>query len=390
VSARLPFTIVAGDDAASKGILLYNGRTLTRSQDVVPSHHLVLASQVFYSGTTSWEVHIDRLGAGTGRVLAGITVNGSDGEGVVWDGLRIVGPNDGESRTLDERFQWRPGTVLRFHLELDGPGCYLNCFYDRDGVARIPLPANGHGWVPAFSVFGPQDQVTVVPSATTQPVGSNAASNFRRHPAHAAVDTTTALERQENLISSLQQQLNTVANRVDHDAYRQYDPQAEAFSSPGNRHASPSAQPNSAAKASPAPASRYGGGGTAAAAPSSPPPAGAGSFGAAGGGQRSPSGYQQGGTTGGGAYGSAPGSAGGGYQLPGAAGAATGPYAGGAASSYQAPPAAAGGFASQPPPSGGGGGARRSGYARDPMETYSPELRRIIRYVEDGDGPNQR
>jgi hypothetical protein len=232
VSARLPFTLVASDEATAKGILLYNGRTLTRSQDVVPSHHLVLASQVFYSGVTNWEVHIDRLGAGNGRVLCGITVNGSDGEGVVWDGLRIVGPNEGESRTLDERFSWRPGTVLRFHLELDSPACYLNCFYDREGVARIPLPANGHGWVPAFSVFGPQDQITIVPSTTTQPVG---VSDLRRNPALAAGDTTTALQRQEHLISSLQQQLNSVTNRIENDQFRMHDPQAEAFASPPPR-----------------------------------------------------------------------------------------------------------------------------------------------------------
>jgi transcription elongation factor Elf1 len=319
VSARLPFTLVAPDDAAAKGILLYNGRTLTRSQDIVPSHHLVLASQVFYSGVTSWEVHIDRMGAGTGRLLAGITVNGSDGEGVVWDGLRIVGPNDGESRTLDERYQWRPGTVLRFHLELDAPACYLNCFYDREAVARIPLPANGHGWVPAFSVFGPQDQVTVVPSTTTQALNH---SNLRRNPALAAGDTTSALERQEHLITSLQNQLNSVATRLDHEVYRSHDPQAEVYSSP------PAAAP---------PNARYG---------------------------RSASPV---------------------VQLP-----STQPVypttASAPTNGYQLPAGMSSAAVVASPPQPAAAAAARRGYPRDPMEAYTPELRRIIRYVEDSDG----
>lgn len=231
VSARLPFTLSLPEDASSKGIQVYNGRTLTRAQDVVPSHHLVLGSQVFYGGSTSWEVHIDRLGNGPGRVLAGITVNGSDGEGVVWDGLRIVGPNEGECRTLDERYAWRPGTVLRFHLELDPPSCHINCFFDRDGVARIPLPANGHGWVPAFSVFGPQDQVTIVPTSSQQ----QAVRTEKRSAALAAGDTVANMERQEALISSLQQQLNAVNTRVDSELYRSGDVQAAAYASPPPR-----------------------------------------------------------------------------------------------------------------------------------------------------------
>jgi hypothetical protein len=215
-SARVPFTLVTNEETTAKGMLLYNGRTLTRAQDVVPAHHLVMSSQIFYSGVTSWEVHVDRMGSGAGRILAGVTVNGSDGEGVVWDGQRIVGPNEGESRTLDERYAWRPGTVLRFHLELDPPGCFLNCFHDRDGVARIPLPSNGHGWAPAFSVFGPQDQITVVPTSSSQPPPVMP----KRSTATAAGDTTVMMERQEHLIASLQQQLHTMSTRIDNDQFK--------------------------------------------------------------------------------------------------------------------------------------------------------------------------
>lgn len=216
MSARLPFSLVSNDDAVAKGILIYNGRTLTRAQDVVPSHSLVMGSQVFYNGITSWEVHIDRMGNGTGRVLAGIIVNGTDGEGVVWDGTRIVGPNQGECRNLDERYVWRPGTILRFHLELEPPQCFLNCFFDRDGIARIPLPSNGSGWMPAFSVFGPQDQITIVPTSSAQSL----TKPERKSLAATGGDTVAMLEKQEHLISSLQQQVNAVHNRLDHDTLK--------------------------------------------------------------------------------------------------------------------------------------------------------------------------
>lgn len=219
VSARVPFTLQPTDEAASKGVVLYNGRTLTRAQDVVPSHCLVMSSQVFYNGSVSWEVHIDRLGAGASRVLLGVVVNGTDGEGVVWDGPRIVGPNEGECRNIDERYVWRQGTVLRFHLELDPPQCYLNCFFDRDGVARIPLPATGLGWTPAFSVFGPQDQITVVPHINSQ--GNTLPRIDRRPVQRAAGDTVAHLERQDHLIASLHQQIQTLQNRLEQETMRQ-------------------------------------------------------------------------------------------------------------------------------------------------------------------------
>jgi hypothetical protein len=223
-SARVPFTIVTPEDHRAKGVLIYSGRTLTRSQDVVPAHTLVVASQVFYSGLTSWEVHVDRLGAGPGRVLAGIIINGTDGEGIVWDGHRIVGPNEGECRTIDDRFVLRPGTVLRFVLELDPPHPFLSCFFDRDGVARIPLPPTGNGWVPAFSVFGPQDQITVVPTSTSTKVGVMAQKAAARA---AEQPLQRKLEEQEKLIESLQRQLMAVHSRIDAEQYRatMYDAQ---------------------------------------------------------------------------------------------------------------------------------------------------------------------
>ena len=216
-SARVPFTITAPPDAKQKGLLIYSGRTLTRAQDHIPSHCLVTGSQVFYNGMTSWEVHVDRLGAGPGRVLAGIVIHGTDGEGIVWDGHRIVGPNDGECRTIDEKYIMRPGTVLRFVLELDPPNHFLNCFFDRDGVARIPLPPVGSGWMPAFSVFGPQDQVTVVPTSTTTKL-----TQMSEKPKALVTDDAVAakLAQQEHLISSLQQQLQAVHSRIDLEQYR--------------------------------------------------------------------------------------------------------------------------------------------------------------------------
>lgn len=216
-SARVPFTITAPQDAKQKGLLIYSGRTLTRAQDHIPSHCLVTGSQVFYNGMTSWEVHVDRLGAGPGRVLAGIVIHGTDGEGIVWDGHRIVGPNDGECRTIDEKYIMRPGTVLRFVLELDPPNHFLNCFFDRDGIARIPLPPVGSGWMPAFSVFGPQDQVTVVPTSTTTKL-----TQMSEKPKALVTDDAVAarLAQQEHLISSLQQQLQAVHSRIDVDQYR--------------------------------------------------------------------------------------------------------------------------------------------------------------------------
>lgn len=215
-SARVPFTLQPPPDAKSKGVLIYSGRTMTRAQDVLPSQTLVTASQVFYSGTTSWEVHIDRLGAGPGRILAGVIIHGSDGEGIVWDGQRIVGPNEGECRVVDEKYVLRPGSVLRFVLELDGPQQYLNCFFDRDGVARIPLPPTGNGWVPAFSVFGPQDQITVVPTSS---VTRLATVSGKKDEGAASVNTQKVKE-QEQMIASLQQQIQSLSMRLDAEQFR--------------------------------------------------------------------------------------------------------------------------------------------------------------------------
>jgi hypothetical protein len=216
-SARVPFTLQPPPDAKTKGVLVYSGRTMTRAQDVLPSQTLVTASQVFYSGTTSWEVHVDRLGAGPGRILAGVIIHGSDGEGIVWDGQRIVGPNEGECRVVDERYVLRPGSVLRFVLELDGPQQYLNCFFDRDGVARIPLPPTGNGWVPAFSVFGPQDQITVVPTSSVTRLATASAGGKKEE---GAAVTTQKVKEQEQMISTLQQQIQSLSMRLDAEQFR--------------------------------------------------------------------------------------------------------------------------------------------------------------------------
>ena len=227
---RLPFTLEGGDDAKSKGILIHNGRTLTRSQDIVPSHVLVSASQVFFSGVTTWDVHIDRLGQGPGRVLVGIVLHGTDGEGVVWDGHRIVGPNEGECRVIDDRFVIQAGTVLRLHLELEPPMCFLHCFINRDGVAKIPLPATGQGWTPAFSVFGPQDQITVTPTSTTQTPGalmpgqqhhqspSTPPQNLMSSNQQGPMSPET--QRQAHLIASLQQQIQSLSERLNNEQNR--------------------------------------------------------------------------------------------------------------------------------------------------------------------------
>ena len=198
-----------------------NGRTLTRAPEAAPSHTLVTGSQIFYSGTTSWEVHVDKVGHGIGRVLAGVIIQGSDGEGVVWDGYRIVGPNEGESRTISEKFRVRPGTVLRFVLELDAPNSYLNCFFEREGVARIPLPPASSGWVPAFSVFGPQDQITIVPTQGAGAMEGSIPKGGGIHPALAAAAgqpdllTRAKLEQQDLVIASLQKQLETITSKID-------------------------------------------------------------------------------------------------------------------------------------------------------------------------------
>lgn len=219
-STRTPFVLSMPQDGRQKGVVIENHRTLSRASDTAPSHTLVTGSQIFYSGTTSWEVHIDRLGHGVGRILAGVIIQGSDGEGVVWDGYRIVGPNEGESRTISDKFKIKPGTILRFVLELDTPNSFLNCFFEKEGVARIPLPPASSGWVPAFSVFGPQDQITVVPTQGAGAMEGSIPKNGGTHPSlvenskQSDMLTRAKLEQQELMISALQKQLETISSQI--------------------------------------------------------------------------------------------------------------------------------------------------------------------------------
>eukprot|EP00758_Cryptobia_borreli_P004078 Tbor_TRINITY_DN4168_c0_g1::TRINITY_DN4168_c0_g1_i1::g.26440::m.26440 len=215
-STRMPFTLTMPPEGRQRGVLILNDRTLTMRPEAASAHLLLTGSQIFYSGTTSWEVHVDRMGHGLGRILAGVVMHGSDGEGVVWDGYRIVGPNEGETRTIGDQFRIRQGTILRFVLELDTPQSFLNCFFDREGVARIPLPAASSGWVPAFSVFGPQDQITVVPTTGAGAMEGAIPRNSSTHPSLRINDMATdaKIQQQELLIASLQKQLNDINTRI--------------------------------------------------------------------------------------------------------------------------------------------------------------------------------
>ncbi|KEG12404.1 hypothetical protein DQ04_01741060 [Trypanosoma grayi] len=220
---RDAFTLQPPEDAKARGILIYSGRTLTRSQNITPTHMLVCASQIFYTGITAWEVHIDRLGVGPGRILAGVLMAGTDGEGVVWDGRRIVGPNEGECRALPDRYALQTGTTLRFVLELEAPSYFLICYHEDDVVARVPLPPALSGWIPAFSVFGPQDQVTVVPTSSTaaEHLLFNAvpAAKGKRAEEEKEEEAKVRLIEQEQKLNALQQQLLAVNSRIDQEQY---------------------------------------------------------------------------------------------------------------------------------------------------------------------------
>ncbi|ORC90381.1 uncharacterized protein TM35_000081790 [Trypanosoma theileri] len=224
--SREAFTLQPPADAVERGILIYSGRTLTRAATVTPVHVLVCSSRVFYTGLTAWAVHVDRVGAGPGRVLAGVLMAGSDGEGVVWDGQRIVGPNEGECRLLPERCRLQTGTTLRFVLELEAPSYFLICYYEEEVVARIPLPPALSGWIPAFSVFGPQDQITVVPTSTTvaEHLLSNATPDRRRKKGDGGrtEDTKVRLVEQEQKLNALQQQILAVNSRINQEQYEKF------------------------------------------------------------------------------------------------------------------------------------------------------------------------
>ncbi|ESS68322.1 hypothetical protein TCDM_02895 [Trypanosoma cruzi Dm28c] len=218
VLGRETFTLDVPKDAKTRGILIYSGRTLTRSQDITPTHSLVCASQIFYTGITAWEVHVDRLGAGPGRILAGVLMAGTDGEGVVWDGQRIVGPNEGECRALSERYRIKTGTTLRFVLELEAPSYFLVCYYEDEVVARVPLPPALNGWIPAFSVFGPQDQLTVVPISAA--VAENLLTDAKpEEKKKREEEMKVRLGEQEQRLNALHQQLLAVNSRIDQDQY---------------------------------------------------------------------------------------------------------------------------------------------------------------------------
>ncbi|EKF36909.1 hypothetical protein MOQ_002259 [Trypanosoma cruzi marinkellei] len=218
VLAREKFTLEVPKDAKTRGILIYSGRTLTRSQDITPTHSLVCASQIFYTGITAWEVHVDRLGAGPGRILAGVLMAGTDGEGVVWDGQRIVGPNEGECRALSDRYKIKTGTTLRFVLELESPSYFLICYHEDEVVARVPLPPALNGWIPAFSVFGPQDQLTVVPisAAVAEHLMTDAKPEDKKKKEE---EMKVRLGEQEQRLNALHQQLLAVNSRIDQDQY---------------------------------------------------------------------------------------------------------------------------------------------------------------------------
>ncbi|KAH9577986.1 hypothetical protein LSM04_001787 [Trypanosoma melophagium] len=228
--AREAFTLHPPLDAEARGILIYSGRTLTRAAGVTPVHVLVCSSRVFYTGVTAWAVRVDRMGAGPGRVLAGVLMAGTDGEGVVWDGQRLVGPNEGECRLLPERCRLQTGTTLRFVLELEAPAYFLICYYEEEVVARVPLPPVLSGWIPAFSVFGPQDQITVVPTSTTvaEHLLSNATPEGRRRMQKKGgeegnpEDTKVLLVEQEQKLNALQQQIQGVNSRIDQEHYEKF------------------------------------------------------------------------------------------------------------------------------------------------------------------------
>ncbi|RNF12867.1 hypothetical protein TraAM80_00024 [Trypanosoma rangeli] len=218
---REAFTLQVPKDAKAHGLLIYGGRTLTRLQDVTPTHSLVCASRTLYAGVTAWEVHVDSLGAGPGRILAGVLMAGTDGEGVVWDGQRIVGPNEGECRVLPEKYRLKRGTTLRFILELEAPSYFLICYFEDQLVARVPLPPVLNGWIPAFSVFGPQDQVTVVPLSSSDAERLLADANPEEKQ-NKEDEIQVHLSEQERKLNALHQQLLAVNSRIDQDQYERF------------------------------------------------------------------------------------------------------------------------------------------------------------------------
>lgn len=215
-AAQAAFTLQVPEDARERGILIYNGRTLTRSPKATPAHSLVCASTVVCAGITAWEVHIDRLGPGPGRALAGVLMAETDGEGVVWDGHRIVGPKEGECRLLPERYKLQTGTTLLFVLELETPSHFLTCFYENELAACVPLPPAPHGWIPTFSVFGPQDQLTVVPTSTTVAVNP-LADTAPEARVREGEKIGAQLDGQELKVNPLNRQLFAANMRIDQD-----------------------------------------------------------------------------------------------------------------------------------------------------------------------------
>ncbi|KAG8348725.1 hypothetical protein ERJ75_000033500 [Trypanosoma vivax] len=159
------FTLKMTDEANKRGALIYSGSTLTRSHDALPIHALVCASHTLTEGVAAWEVRADRVGGNTpGRILAGVLLAGSGGDGVVCDGRRVVGPSAGESRIVPEGLQWpHNGATLRFVIALQVHLRSLVIYSGDIVVASIPLPHTPCGWIPAFSVLSAEDQITVVP-----------------------------------------------------------------------------------------------------------------------------------------------------------------------------------------------------------------------------------
>lgn len=204
--------LVAPEDPEERAsVVLFNGAaTLTRrrreGEEGEAEHLLVCGSPSFSSaGLYGWLVHIDRLGGDdserdeegseASRVLAGITeANTANGVGVVWDGLRIIGPTEGQVYAVGNSL-WKPkaGATLGFVLEIEeeegegehavkgeGDGqrggttfsAMLHCFFDQTYVTTVFLPStpssaramgrpSRRSWCPAVSVLSPEDQVTV-------------------------------------------------------------------------------------------------------------------------------------------------------------------------------------------------------------------------------------
>lgn len=170
-------------------VLLFNDdASLTRNtvEGASPTEHLLIRGSPKFSapGLYGWQVHVDRLGEPlpasepTSRLLAGIAEDVSaGGAGVVWNGLRIIGPSDEQVYVIPNK-QWEPkaGTTLRFVLELDeneesaeekAACAMLHCFFEEEYVTTVFLPTTSSTssdgrcvWCPAFSVRSPEEQIT--------------------------------------------------------------------------------------------------------------------------------------------------------------------------------------------------------------------------------------